>query len=332
MEGKCQPQSRHPSVPSLCPGPQETPPPPRCPRSEEACLSPHSGRDTGGVGPQGEPPRRPLLGQAADRASARLFRMSHLSAVSPAITWGGPLFLWFMEFFHRVLSGPSPTQDPLRISLRPVSAWLRAIFLSSPVPHFQGFGHCVVSWESLLGSVIFLPRECRMGPRKRVDSGLVLSPPLWGGVCRPLHLGRVAFLGYRETPDHSPHTSRATPPFCRAEFPAGAPGLPAFRGLFLCLFRGHLGGSGTARVAARACFPCERDAWHMADVGLCCCAAGCLRCNFYVLGVLIFLKISFISFRRAGKGGREASMCGCLSCAPQPGTWPAAQACALTGN
>ena len=32
------------------------------------------------------------------------------------------------------------------------------------------------------------------------------------------------------------------------------------------------------------------------------------------------------------KRGRETSMCGCLSCAPSLGTWPATQACALTGN
>ena len=25
-------------------------------------------------------------------------------------------------------------------------------------------------------------------------------------------------------------------------------------------------------------------------------------------------------------------MCGCLSCSPELGTWPATQACALTGN
>ena len=30
--------------------------------------------------------------------------------------------------------------------------------------------------------------------------------------------------------------------------------------------------------------------------------------------------------------GRETSMCGCLSSAPLLGTWPATQACALTGN
>ena len=30
--------------------------------------------------------------------------------------------------------------------------------------------------------------------------------------------------------------------------------------------------------------------------------------------------------------GRETSMCGCLSHTPLLGTWPATQACALTGN
>ena len=32
------------------------------------------------------------------------------------------------------------------------------------------------------------------------------------------------------------------------------------------------------------------------------------------------------------KGGTEASMCGCLLLTPLLGTWPATQACALTGN
>ena len=46
-----------------------------------------------------------------------------------------------------------------------------------------------------------------------------------------------------------------------------------------------------------------------------------------------FLK-DFIYFQSEGKGGREreTSLCGCLSCAPPTGTWPATQACALTGN
>ena len=35
---------------------------------------------------------------------------------------------------------------------------------------------------------------------------------------------------------------------------------------------------------------------------------------------------------REGERGRETSMCGCLSRAPSLGTWPATQACALTGN
>ena len=44
----------------------------------------------------------------------------------------------------------------------------------------------------------------------------------------------------------------------------------------------------------------------------------------------------FIYSQRGGKvrrkRGRETSMCGCLLCNPQLGTWPTAQACALTGN
>ena len=49
------------------------------------------------------------------------------------------------------------------------------------------------------------------------------------------------------------------------------------------------------------------------------------------------LKIYFIYLFLEGKGGRETSMCErnsdhlLLAC-PQPGTWPTAQACALTGN
>ena len=108
MEGKCQPQSRHPSVPSLCPGPQETPPPPRCPRSEEACLSPHSGRDTGGVGPQGEPPGG-LCWARQQTGRPHGSSVCPISLLCPQLSpGGGPLFLWFTEFFHRVLSGPSP--------------------------------------------------------------------------------------------------------------------------------------------------------------------------------------------------------------------------------
>ena len=49
---------------------------------------------------------------------------------------------------------------------------------------------------------------------------------------------------------------------------------------------------------------------------------------------VIFKKTLFIF--REGKGGRkrgrETSMCGCLSCTPNWGTWPSPQACALTGN
>ena len=48
--------------------------------------------------------------------------------------------------------------------------------------------------------------------------------------------------------------------------------------------------------------------------------------------VTFLKKILFIYFYRQGKGGRETSMCGCLSCAPYWGPWPATQACALTGN
>ena len=56
---------------------------------------------------------------------------------------------------------------------------------------------------------------------------------------------------------------------------------------------------------------------------------------------LFILKILFIYFQRQDKGGRkrrkETFVCGrnidqLLLTHPQPGTWPATQACALTGN
>ena len=42
-------------------------------------------------------------------------------------------------------------------------------------------------------------------------------------------------------------------------------------------------------------------------------------------------KIYLFVFRKRGREG-ETSMCGCLSHTPHWGTWPATQACALTGN
>ena len=50
----------------------------------------------------------------------------------------------------------------------------------------------------------------------------------------------------------------------------------------------------------------------------------------------IFLRFYLFIFRE-GKGGikrgKETSVCGCLSLVHSPlGTWPATQACALTGN
>ena len=43
------------------------------------------------------------------------------------------------------------------------------------------------------------------------------------------------------------------------------------------------------------------------------------------------LFIYFIDGKGGRKKGRETSMCGCLLC-PLLGTWPATQACALSGN
>ena len=63
--------------------------------------------------------------------------------------------------------------------------------------------------------------------------------------------------------------------------------------------------------------------------------------NLSYLYIFIYLNILFIYFQREGKGktkrGRETSMCKRyiswlpLTC-PQLGTWPATQACVLTGN
>ena len=49
---------------------------------------------------------------------------------------------------------------------------------------------------------------------------------------------------------------------------------------------------------------------------------------------IYFLKILFIFSERGREGetrGEKTSMCGYLL-GPSPGTWPATQACALTGN
>ena len=51
--------------------------------------------------------------------------------------------------------------------------------------------------------------------------------------------------------------------------------------------------------------------------------------------ILIILKdFIYLVIERGGgrKRGRETTMCGCLSCAPAQGTWPATQACPPTGN
>ena len=57
--------------------------------------------------------------------------------------------------------------------------------------------------------------------------------------------------------------------------------------------------------------------------------SGHLSCSF-------FKKRFYLFIFREGKGerkrGRETSMCGCFSRTPPLGTWPAIQACALTGN
>ena len=49
----------------------------------------------------------------------------------------------------------------------------------------------------------------------------------------------------------------------------------------------------------------------------------------------LFLRFYLFIFREGKRGrkrGRETSMCGCLSHIPLLGTWPATQACALTGD
>ena len=51
--------------------------------------------------------------------------------------------------------------------------------------------------------------------------------------------------------------------------------------------------------------------------------------------LFFFFNLRFYLFleRKGGrKRGRETSVCGCLLHTPPLGTWPAAQACALTGN
>ena len=61
----------------------------------------------------------------------------------------------------------------------------------------------------------------------------------------------------------------------------------------------------------------------------------CCICKNKINIYLIFKRFYLCIFRE-GKGGRkrgrETSMRGCLSCTPYWGTWPATQACALTGN
>ena len=52
--------------------------------------------------------------------------------------------------------------------------------------------------------------------------------------------------------------------------------------------------------------------------------------NPYMYAVL-FIYL-FLEGKGERKRGRETSVCGCLSKWPPLGTWPATQACALTGN
>ena len=58
--------------------------------------------------------------------------------------------------------------------------------------------------------------------------------------------------------------------------------------------------------------------------------------SFHVFPYLFFRGFIYLFIFREGKGerkrGRETLMCGCLSCAPRLGTWPATQVFALTGN
>ena len=52
-------------------------------------------------------------------------------------------------------------------------------------------------------------------------------------------------------------------------------------------------------------------------------------------GRFIFFFYILLIILDGGEGrkrGRETSICGCLSCTPPLGIWPATQACALTGN
>ena len=59
----------------------------------------------------------------------------------------------------------------------------------------------------------------------------------------------------------------------------------------------------------------------------------CIWPHFIYFLFIIFLKDFIFRERgREGERGRETSMCGCLSHAPNWGTRSATQACALTGN
>ena len=56
---------------------------------------------------------------------------------------------------------------------------------------------------------------------------------------------------------------------------------------------------------------------------------GILQSFFFFLRFYLFI---FREEKAGRQSGRETSMCGCFLCAPQLGTWPATQACALTEN
>ena len=61
-----------------------------------------------------------------------------------------------------------------------------------------------------------------------------------------------------------------------------------------------------------------------------------IQTEFLILFFRVFFKRFYLFIFREGKGGRkrgrETSMCGCLLSTTPLGTWPATQACALTGN
>ena len=59
------------------------------------------------------------------------------------------------------------------------------------------------------------------------------------------------------------------------------------------------------------------------------------KIGFIFKNILFIYLLIYLSSPPKGEGrkrGRETSMCGCLSHTPLLRTWPATQACALTGN